>query len=137
MSNIAKLASAQALTKASAATEAVAVIDGMNVHDIHIAWTPGTADNVLAFTVEVRHVDASGNGSWTQEMEWDGNVAGTTQTNTRILQQYQHTAASTAIVPLIYSLATSGHELRMKISESEAGSSTKGTITIVAFSRKH
>lgn len=134
MATVQKLSDAQALTTTLTATTYSSEISGCNVHDIHIFWTPGTTGNVLTYTVEFKNNESS---TWVQEMTWDGSVSAGTQTNTKTFQRYQETATGTSVVPLLLSLQGSGHQIRLKVAESEAGGATKGTITIVAFSRVH
>ncbi len=120
------IAAAVALTTTPAAATKTVKCKSESKHRIQLDWTPGTAANVLTVTVETR---ANG-GQWTQEMSW-GSVAGA---RTRTLESYTHTAASTTIVPLYVQVETLADELRVKYSESEAGSSTKGTITVTVLS---
>jgi hypothetical protein len=119
------LCSALALTTTSTAATKTSVTGGYNYHTLDFQWTPGTAGNVLTVIVEHR-VPAVTNGEWTQQMKWNENPSGTL---TRVLLQYQHTATGTAVVPLSASFEGHGGEFRIKVSESEAGSSTKGTLT--------
>lgn len=95
---------------------------------IQADWTPGTSGNVLTFTIESRTRD----GQWTQEMSW-GSSPGT---RTRTLEQYQHTASGTTVVPLYFEVETIADELRVKYAESEAGSSIKGTISVSVLAQK-
>lgn len=136
MSTVSPITVSQSLTTSLVATDRTAEANGYEVHDVFIAWTPGTAANVLTYTVEFRH-NVGANGPWTQEMTWDGTASGGTQTSTRTLHQYQHTAADTDEVGLLLNIQGGAHQIRVKLSESEAGSSTKGTASVVVFSRKH
>lgn len=133
-SNVQLLASAVALSTSLTASTNSATISGLGKHTVFIEWTPGTAANVLTVAVDTR-VQGVSAGEWTQQMTWDeATVASGTRTNTRTLEQYQHTAANTTLIPFQILLEGHGHDLRIRYAESEAGSSTKGTITAYVIS---
>ncbi len=119
------LSTAQVLTASLAASTNTAITEGYNYHTLDLAWTPGTAANVLTVIIEHR-VNANTNGPWTQDMKWNESPAGTL---TRTLLQLVHTAADTNEVGLYYTFQNHGGEYRIRVTESEAGSSTKGTLT--------
>lgn len=132
--NAQRLASAVALTTSLTASTNVATIDGLGKHSLFIEWTPGTSGNVFLVVID-RRVQGSTAGEWTQEMTWVQSAsAGGTSTNTRNVEQYQHTATGTTVVPLHIVIEGQAHELRIRYSESEAGSSTKGTVTAYVLS---
>lgn len=120
------LASSVALTTTATASTNTAETGTYGYHTLYLEWTPGTAANVLTVTVEYR-VNGSTAGSWTQLMSWDDLAANGTLTRT--LDQLQHTATGTTLVPLAYVFQVHAHQIRIKYSESEAGGATKGTIT--------
>lgn len=119
------LATAVALTTSSTASTNTANVQECDQHSIYLEWTPGTSSNVLTVTVETR----TNGGQWTQDMSWAG-----TTTLTRNLLSLTHTATGTTVVPLVYDFSRHADELRIKYAESEAGSSTKGTITAYIIS---
>ncbi len=120
----APLTSALALTTTSTASTYTAPTGGLSKHTINMEWTPGTAANVL--TVIVQYQPNSGS-EWVQLQEWDDTA--TPGTFVRTLHQLQHTAAGTTVVPLEFTFERHAHTVRIKVSESEDGSATKGTLT--------
>lgn len=135
MASSALLASAVALTTSLTASTDISNTEGLAKHTFLVEWTPGTAANVLTLAIDFRFGTSAGSGGeWTQEQTWDESA--TAGTYTRTLKQYQHTAANTSVVPIV--ISTEGHAsaIRIRYAESEAGSSTKGTITARAISSK-
>lgn len=120
------IASAVALTTTPTASTKTVKCKSALKHRIQLDWTPGTAANVLTVTIETR----TNGGQWTPEMSW-GSTPGA---RTRTAESYTHTAANTTLVPLYVNFEGVADELRIKYSESEAGSSTKGTITASVLS---
>jgi hypothetical protein len=118
----APLTSAVALTTTSTASTYTAPTGGLSKHTINMEWTPGTAANIL--TVIVQYQPTTGGE---QLQEWDDTA--TAGTFVRTLHQLQHTAVSTAVVPLEFTFERHANTIRIKVSESETGSSTKGTLT--------
>ena len=101
---------------------------GLYKHTVLMDWTPGTASNVFTIVIDFRVTG----GQWVQEMVWDESQ--TTGTYTRTLKQYQHTAANTTLISFVVLVDGHGDEVRIRTSESEAGSSTKGTISATIYS---
>ena len=124
-STVQQLCSALALTTTATAATNTAVTGGNNYHTLDFQWTPGTSGNVFVLIIEHR-VNAVTDGEWTQDMKWNESPAGTF---TRVVKQYQHTATGTTVVPFSVSFDGHGGEFRIKVSESEAGGSTKGVLT--------
>lgn len=122
------IASAVALTTTLTASTKTVKSRNADKFRIQVDWTPGTSGNVLTFAVDTRTKD----GQWTQEMSW-GNSPGT---RTRTLEQYQHTASGTTLVPLFLNFEAVCDELRVRYAESEAGSATKGTVSVTVLSNK-
>lgn len=120
------IASAVALTTTPTASTKTVKCKSYNKHRIQLDWTPGTSGNILTVTVETR----TDGGEWTQEMSW-GSTPGA---RTRTKESYTHTATGTTVDPSYIQLDTLADELRVKYSESEDGSSTKGTITVKVLS---
>jgi hypothetical protein len=120
------IASAVALTTTPTESTKTVKCKSALKHRIQLDWTPGTAANVLTVTIETRVTG----GQWTQEMSW-GTTPGA---RTRTAESYTHTAAGTTVTPLYVTFEGLADELRIKYSESEAGSSTKGTITATVLS---
>lgn len=120
------IASAVALTTTPTASTKTVKCKSALKHRIQFDWTPGTAANVLTVTIETR---VKG-GQWSPEISW-GSTPGT---RTKTAELYTHTAADTTLVPMYVNYEGLADELRIKYSESEAGSSTKGSITATVLS---
>lgn len=127
MAQKALLASAVALTTTATASTSTG-INGADKHSIYLLWTPGTTNNVLTVTVET----SPDGTNWCQDMV-------TTNTGGALAAQrlsFSHTATGTTLVTFRVDVSgVQGDKLRIKYAESEAGSSTKGTITAYCFSR--
>ncbi len=127
MANKAILASAVALTTTPTASTQASIV-GSDKHTIYVLWTPGTTNNVLTITVET----SPDGTNFCQDMV-------TTNTGGALATQrltFTHTATGTTLVTFRLDVNdVQGDRLRIKYSESEAGSSTKGTITAYSFSR--
>ena len=132
------LASGVALTTSPVASTNSAPVAGLGSHTLHVLWTPGTANNVLTVAIDFRvQTTAAAGTTWTQEMQWgESSVVSGTRTNTRTLEQYQFTAAGTTEIGLYINVKCDAGDVRIRYSESEAGSSTKGTITAYLLSSK-
>lgn len=124
-STIQPLSSALALTTTLTAATNTSIVEGFDYHTLDFAWTPGTTSNVLTIAIDHR-VNANTDGPWTQDMKWVEAPAGTL---TRTLLQLQHTATGTTEVAFYYSFELHAGEVRIRVSESEAGGVTKGTIS--------
>ena len=128
MISSAHLAQAVALTTTLTASTNTHLTLGLYNHTIRIEWTPGTTNNVLTFAIDTRITG----GEWVQQMEWDESATAGTYTKTNRLNS--HTATGTTVTGLTVLLDEHCNELRVRYAESEAGSSTKGTITVHAYS---
>lgn len=120
------LSIAQALTTSLTASTNTSITEGYNYHTLELAWTPGTSGNILTVTIEHRALNAVTNGPWTQDMKWNESPAGTL---TRQVLQLKETATGTTELGLYYTFPNHGDEYRIKVAESEDGSSTKGTLS--------
>lgn len=118
------LSVAKSLTTSFVASTYAPLTGGCPKHTLNFEWTPGTTANVLQVKVEYQATDG---GEWTQLMQWDDTE--TAGTFTRTLNQLQHTATGTTVVPLEFTFERHAYAVRIKATESEAGSATKGTYT--------
>lgn len=127
MAHKALLASAVALTTTPTASTAT-TINSCNHHSIYVLWTPGTTNNVLTITVET----SPDGTNYCQDMVTPNSSGALTAQRLT----FTHTATGTTLVSFRLDVnEVQGDHLRIKYSESEAGSSTKGTITAYSYSR--
>lgn len=122
------IATAVALTTSATASTKTVKCKSADKHSVYLLWTPGTTNNVLTVTVET-----SPDGTkWVQDMTTT-NASGVLS---RQALSFTHTATGTTEVGFRLDLTDiQAEELRVKYAESEAGSSTKGTITVKVLSR--
>lgn len=120
-----------ALTTTATASTKTVKCKSENQHAIYVKWTPGTAANVFAFTVETTAVPSPAATDWTADMQ----LADTSGAKTRQAITFSHAAANTTAIWFRFDLdGLLAEELRVTYSESEAGSATKGTATVRVLS---
>lgn len=126
-----ELANGTALTTTPTAGT-TAKIDGRFQHIIRVFWTPGTSGNVLTINPQTRCLfgASSTDAAWTPDMEWSSTPGAKTKTD----NSYTHTASGTDEIGLTIIVPAGGDELRVLVSESEDGSSTKGTYKLKVYS---
>lgn len=120
------LSTDKALTTSFVAATNAHRCEGKSYHTLKFLWTPGTAANVLTIKVYARDKGVT-DGSLVQQQKW--TESGTAGTYTKTLIQYQETATGTTEVPLEIEFQRHADEILVYATESEAGSSTKGTYT--------
>lgn len=105
-------------------------INGRLQQVVYVFWTPGTAANVLSVDIQTTCVEDGSTMAWTSDHEWTAAAGTKTKTD----NTYTFTAAGTSEVGLRIIAPLGGDKIRVRVKESEAGSSTKGTATVKVYS---